>query len=301
MIEIEIPLTRHRAGGRPIASIASAPEQSHDAPARQHLGLEQQRRPAACQAPPSRRPEQVIVLGSGKGGVGKSVLSVLLAGAFQRRARNVLLLDGAQEGGHLHLLLGVRPAVHLDEVLTGQVEAREKLVSVVDRLWLLPSEASGDRLRAAADPLERARLHVKLTAAYEDHDVVVVDGGPGIESPIRSAVRADRMIVVAVPEPASLSDAYALIKVATMQAPSLPIDVLVNRAAEEREGTAVFERLDYAARRFLNRPLSYLGAVPERPSLARAARMPGGLLVAEAEAQAAVEPIVTRLLETAEK
>ncbi len=234
----------------------------------------------------------VIVIGSGKGGVGKSVLAAALASTAARDGRRTLLLDGSQNQGNLHVLLGVRPRARLETVLTALTAPEELLVSVTENLTLLPVEAGAESLYALT-PLDRARLHLRLTSLYDRFDAVVIDAGPGIESPMRALIRATRLVVVAVPEPASLSDAYALVKIATLRSPGLPIDILVNRTFSPEEGSASFERCDLASRRFLRRGLGYLGVVPEDDSLRRASRIPGEILRLRIEA---IDAIASRLL-----
>jgi flagellar biosynthesis protein FlhG len=157
----------------------------------------------------------------------------------------------------------------------------------------LPGDSGTDTLYGLA-AIDRARLHHRLSALYEGFDAVIVDSGPGIESVVRATMRARRLVVVSTPEPAALSDSYALIKIVTQQVPSLAIDVLANRVANPAEGVAVFERLALAADRFLRRGLSYLGAVPEDVALARRVREPGALLK---EIPAALEELAGRLAE----
>lgn len=220
----------------------------------------------------------VIVVGSGKGGVGKSVLAAALAHAVARRGRRVMLVDGAQNQGNQHILLGVRPAAKLSGLLAGEATAAELLTPVTDGMWLLPADSGEERVYALTS-VDRARLHQRLIGLYDDFDAIVVDAGPGLESAVRvAAMRGTRVVVVAVPEPASLSDAYALIKMLTLQVPTLPIGVLVNRTLHPDEALAAFARLELAAHRFLNRPLELLGNVPEHDALRLAARRPGSVL-----------------------
>lgn len=223
---------------------------------------------------------EAVVVGSGKGGVGKSSLATLLAAEIARQGRRVLLLDGAQNQGNLHILLGVRPSRALDALLRGEAEPEELLVRVAEGLWLLPGTSGSEQVQGLS-ALDRARLHRRLTGLYDAFDLVVIDAGPGLDAAIRvAAMRATRLVTVAVPEPASLSDAYALLKLVHLQAPTLPIDVLVNRTLSAEEGPATYERLGLAARRFLERDLGYLGSVGEDPAIGRAVRTPGALLAA---------------------
>ncbi len=241
---------------------------------------------------PARAGAETLVVGSGKGGVGKSVLSALLATALARAGRRVLLVDGSQNQGNLHILLGVRPAVRLEAVLSGEADVRDLPVEVGPGLWLAPADSGTESLHALGS-VDRARLHHRLSALYDDFDTVIVDGGPGIDNVVRIAsIRASRLVVVTVPEPAALSDAYALVKIVNLQAPSLPVDVVVNRVLDAEEAPASFERLSLAAARFLGRELGFLGAVPEDEALRAVVRRPGALLAA---APPAVEELARRL------
>lgn len=233
-----------------------------------------------------------IVVGSGKGGAGKSVLSVLIAAALSREGHRVLLVDGAQNQANLHVLLGLRPTLRLGDLLRGEAEARALLMQANERLWLLPGESGAESVYGLP-AVDRARLHQRLTGLYDDFDAVVIDAGPGLESAVRATMRASRLVVVAVPEPAALSDAYALIKIVNMQVPSLPLDVLVNRVVHPAEGRAAFERLALAARRFLRRELTFLGVVAEEAALREGVRRPGSLLDIEI---AAAGDIACRLI-----
>jgi len=242
---------------------------------------------AACAVP-------TFVLGSGKGGVGKSVLAVLLGQALADRGCKVLLFDGSQNQGNLHILTGVRPGARLESLLAGAAQPADLLVEVRERLWLLPADSGAEALHALG-PTDRARLHLRLSSLVDGFDAVVVDSGAGVEGVVRAAAtRASRLVAVATPEPASLSDAYATIKLVHLQAPALPVDVLVNRCDDAADGAATFEKLQLAATKFLHRELGDLGAIHESDTVRRAARRPGALLDT---ACAGVPELAARLLE----
>ena len=218
-----------------------------------------------------------IVIGSGKGGVGKSVVSVLLAGRLAMEGRRVLLVDGSQNMGNLHVLLGIQRSSRLEHLLADGVAARDLLVPVHERLSLLPADSGAEGLYALG-ATDRARLHHRLSALYDDFDAVIVDAGPGLESVVRVAtMRATRCVVLTAPEPAALTDAYATIKIVNLQVSDLPVDVLINRVCDASEGPETYERLATAAGRFLHRELRYLGALWEDEEIRRAVRMPGRL------------------------
>ena len=242
---------------------------------------------------PVSRGTSAVVIGSGKGGVGKSVIAALLAAALARAGHRVLLFDGAQHQGNLHLLLGTPPAAGLDGALSGTVAPADLVTLIGDGLALLPAE-SGAEAVYGLPPVDRARLHHRLTAIYDDYDTVVVDTGQGIDGVVRCVFeRCARLVVVTAPEPAALSDAYALIKITRMEVPALHVDLLVNRTADDAEGRVVFERLETAVRRFLRRELHYLGAIPESAEIRAAVQRPGTL---QALRVPAVDAVAHRLV-----
>ncbi|MGE0443394.1 MAG: AAA family ATPase [Gemmatimonadales bacterium] len=219
----------------------------------------------------------VYVVASGKGGVGKSVLATLLADGFAAAGARVLLVDGAQNLGHLNVLTGVAVGGRLEQVLRGETDPASLVVPVTERLWLLPSDSGAEALYALP-AVDQARLHHRLAALYADYDLIVVDAGAGIETVIRLATMGGtRVVLVTVPEVAALTDSYAVIKLVHAQLPGLPIDVVVNRAVDPEEVPRAFERLSVAAGRFLGRQLNLLGGISEAPGLREAMRRPGGL------------------------
>ncbi len=235
------------------------------------LTLEGRRRPRASYT-------HAIVVGSGKGGVGKSVVSILLAAALAAQYRRVLLFDGDSNLGNLHVLLGVRPAVRIDALLMGEVAPRDMVQPIAPNLWLMPGESGTESLHGLP-PIEQARLQHQLSELYADFDAVVIDAGAGIESVMRVAMmRATRLLVVTAPEPTALTDAYALMKIVNMQLPDMPLDILVNRCLDDDEGRDAFVKLATACERFLRRGVRHVGSLPEDPALRASVRDPHRLL-----------------------
>jgi flagellar biosynthesis protein FlhG len=228
--------------------------------------------------PEAARETPTIVVGSGKGGVGKSVVSVLIATAVAARGLRVLLLDGDQNLANLHVLLGVRPKARMESVLSGNADAPELVQWVSPNLWLLAGESGAESLYAL-ESVNRARLQHRLSEVYRRFEVVVVDTGAGLESVVRAAtMRATSLLLVTAPEPTALTDAYALIKILHLQLPDFPIDILVNRCLSATEGREAFVKLATACERFLRRAVAYAGALPEDESIRLAVRNPNRLL-----------------------
>jgi flagellar biosynthesis protein FlhG len=237
--------------------------------------------------PEPARETPTIVVGSGKGGVGKSVVSVLIATAVAAQGGRVLLLDGDQNLANLHVLLGVRPKARIESMLSGKVEAPDLVQWVSPNLWLLAGESGAESLYAL-EAVNRARLQHRLSEVYHRFDVVVVDTGAGIENVVRAAtMRATSLLLVTAPEPTALTDAYALIKIVHLQLPDFPIDILVNRCLSVTEGRDAFVKLATACERFLRRDVRYAGALPEDESIRLAVRNPSRLLETIQSTQAA--------------
>jgi flagellar biosynthesis protein FlhG len=213
-------------------------------------------------------------MGSGKGGVGKSVLTVTLGSILAEGGSRILLLDGSQNLGNLHILMGCSNARRFDDLLSGEIAPADMLRPVEENLWLLPSDSGTDAVYSL-NPIEQARLHYRLSTLYDQFDAVLVDSGPSIQDVVRlCTIRASGLVVVTVAEPTALADAYAVMKIVNSRVPGTSINVLVNQVQTESEGAAAFDRLTQAARRFLNIELAYLGAVPADPQLRLAARNP---------------------------
>ena len=219
-----------------------------------------------------------IVVGSGKGGVGKSVVSILLAAAVASEGRRVLLVDADQSLANLHVLLDQPAGAAVDPLLRGATRAIDQVRHVAENLWLLPG-VSGAEALYAMNSRDRARLHHRLLEAFGRYDAVVVDAGAGIESVVRVAtLGASRLLVVTAPEPTALTDAYALLEIVHLQLPGLRTDVLVNRCADAEEGRHAFVRLATACEMFLEYKVRYLGALPEDPAIRFAVQDPARLL-----------------------
>jgi flagellar biosynthesis protein FlhG len=218
--------------------------------------------------------DHVVLVGSGKGGVGKSLLSILLGAEAAAQGRRVLLFDADLTIGTLHVMLGLRPAARVDALLDSELEPADLICRVSRNLWLLPGTCGAERLHDMP-ALERARLELRLSAVFTRYDLVVADSGYGLDGAIRTAtISANRLIVVATPEPAALNGAYALMKLAHLRTPKLPIDVLVNRCTSHAEGRAAFAKLEVACDRFLSRDITLMGTIAEDANLALAARDP---------------------------
>ncbi|HET9064826.1 MAG TPA: P-loop NTPase [Gemmatimonadales bacterium] len=235
-----------------------------------------------------------VVVGSGKGGVGKSLVAVTMASTLAAAGRRVLLVDADFNLGTLHVLLGVRPDVQPETLLEPGVDAADVVIPVCRNLWLMPATSGSERIQRLSTH-DRARLHRQVTRLYPHYDTVIVDAAAGLDSALRvAAMQASRLVLVTTPEPTALTSAYALVKMVHGRLPLLPIDLLVNRTHDPDEGAIAAERMRQACARFLGRPLRFLGAIPEDGAMRAALSDPERLVDPDraGPAQAALHAII---------
>ncbi|RIL04895.1 MAG: cobyrinic acid a,c-diamide synthase [Proteobacteria bacterium] len=217
----------------------------------------------------SRRVTLVSVLG-GKGGVGKTNVACNLAVAAAARGARVLLVDGDLGLANVDVLLGLVPRGTLADVAAGRARAEEVLVRGPRGVDVLPA-ASGRSEMAALAGEALAPLLGAIVELARGYDVAFVDAAPGVGAAVVAfAAVSARRIVVATPEPTSLADAYALLKVMRRDAGAPDADLLVNAVRHEREARDTQGRLARLVARFLDLELRALGWLPRDARLVEA-------------------------------
>lgn len=225
---------------------------------------------------------------SGKGGVGKSCLSLNLGIALSRQGKQVLLIDADLGLANVDILLGLSPDGTLQDLLGGQATALDVVVEGPEGLTILPA-ASGVAEAEAWRPQDRPVLAEELGRLERGFDLILIDTGAGISSKVVDfVVSADRMLVVAVPEPTSIADAYAMVKVCTTQRQDLEIGLLVNRARSPREAFELYQKFNQIADRFLDTSVFNAGYVLEDLSVEQATRNQQPVLLSHPDSPAAL-------------
>lgn len=206
---------------------------------------------------------RVIAVSSGKGGVGKTNVAANVAVALARSGKRVLVLDADMGLGNLDVLLGLVPRYTIEDVLSGVRTLDEIAVEGPAGIRVLPASSGVPHLTALTDS-QQIIIHEQLEQLAAGMDVLLIDTGAGISSNVTSfASSAHETVVVATPEPTSLTDAYALIKVLARQYRERHFKVLVNQAKGRREAAEVFRKLDRAIDRFLHDvAVEYVGYIP---------------------------------------
>jgi flagellar biosynthesis protein FlhG len=220
----------------------------------------------------SKRVSQALVFAitSGKGGVGKTNVVANLAAALAQRKKRVMVIDADLGLANLALFLGVRPAYTLADFFTGLVALDEIIISNRNGILLLPG-TSGVREITSLRHDQKIALLTELDALSHEVDLVLVDTGSGISDAVTYfATSAQEIVVVVTPEPSSMNDAYALIKVLAFAHHEKRFRILANNVSGEAEALHMFDALSRSALRFLNASLDFFGWVPRDPQLIRA-------------------------------
>jgi len=211
---------------------------------------------------PSSLPH-IIAVASGKGGVGKTNIVANVAMGLSKAGKRVLVLDADLGLGNMDVLLGLVPEHTIEHVLAGTHSLDDVIVDGPGGIRVLPASSGVPQL-TSLDHAQQMVLLEQLEAISQDVDVLLIDTGAGISQNVTFFTSsAQDAIVVVSPEPTSLTDAYALIKVLTRQYRERRFKVLVNMAKSPREAAEVFRKLDTAADRFLHVALEYVGYIPQ--------------------------------------
>ncbi|HYF76259.1 MAG TPA: MinD/ParA family protein [Symbiobacteriaceae bacterium] len=255
-------------------------------------------RSQAVRSPEPHRRTRAIAVTSGKGGVGKTNISINVAHALMTAGKDVLLMDADLGLANADILLGTVPPYHLGHLLRGEREIRELIHRTPTGLKLI---AGGSGVVELANLPDR-QLQRFLTALGQlegQADYLIVDTGAGLSNTVLEFVlAADQVLVVTTPEPTSLADGYATIKTLAQRLPSVDVKLVVNQAERLDEADAAAERIVTTARNFLGLTVEHLGTVPRDPAVWQAVRRQTPFLLGypSAPASRAVTAMVQKLL-----
>ncbi|MEO6362642.1 MAG: MinD/ParA family protein [Caldimonas sp.] len=248
----------------------------------------------------------ILAVTSGKGGVGKTFLSANLAAALARRGERVLVLDADLGLANLDVVLNLHPKITLHDVFTGKASLDEAI---------LPAPGGFSVLLAGSGLVEYSRLTPQVREQLVDiiaqvaprFDRILLDTGAGISDVVLHAISlADEVLVIATPEPTSMTDAYATIKVLATQHGRREIRLVVNQVSATGEGRTIRNQLQLVIDRFVapqlaggsgTLQLNLLGEIPRDASVREAVQKRRLLLEAMpgAAASRAVTAIAERL------
>ncbi|GGA39586.1 MinD/ParA family protein [Paenibacillus physcomitrellae] len=230
---------------------------------------------------------KIITVSSGKGGVGKSNFTLNLALGLQALGKKVLLFDADIGMANIDVLMGVRPKYSLYHLLKG-----EKTISEIVEYGQngLPFIAGGsglaDLFSLSEQDLEYFTSQIEAMAG--EMDFILFDTGAGLSKETFNFITAaDECLVVTTPEPTSITDAYALIKVVSGSRPDVAFRLVINRAEGEKEARFVADKITLVAQRFLELNIPLLGYIHDEPYVVNAVKRQIPFLVAYPHCSAA--------------
>lgn len=216
------------------------------------------------------RPIKVIAVTGGKGGVGKTNVSVNLSYALGEMGRRTVLMDADLGLANVDVMLGLRPQKTIAEVLEGTCALKDVMLEAGTNFRIVPA-SSGTQELTTLDAHEHAELIYAFNTVADDMDVLVIDTAAGISPAVVSFIRAaQEVLVVVCDEPTSITDAYALIKLLNRDYKMTRFRVLANMVRSEAEGRNMFNKLLIVTDRFLDVTLQYMGAIPFDESIRKA-------------------------------
>lgn len=208
-----------------------------------------------------KRKLRTIAVTSGKGGVGKTTVSLNLAITMASRGLRTLLLDADMGLGNVHVFAGIAPRGSLLDLVEGRTAAADLLSTGPGNIQVLCGN-SGSTGMADLPPHAIEQLGRSLARLGEDFDVMIIDTGAGISAQVtRFLAMADDIVVVTTPNIAATLDAYGVIKVAREEAMRGKVHLLVNQADDESEFDAVYEKIRMCSERFLQYSPASLGGM----------------------------------------
>jgi len=217
-------------------------------------------------------PVRAIAVTGGKGGVGKTNVSINLAVAAAEAGRKVMLLDADLGLANVDVALGLHPKYDLSHVLNGERTLEEILVEGPSGIQVVPG-ASGLQRMAELSPAEHSGLIQAFGDMAGNTELLIIDTAAGISETVISFARAAHEIVVVVcDEPASITDAYAMIKLLNRDYGHTRFRVLANMVKSAQEGHELYSKMCRVTDRYLDVMMSYLGAIPFDENLRKAVR-----------------------------
>ncbi len=214
---------------------------------------------------------KIIAVSSGKGGVGKSTLTANMACQLSQMGYKVGVFDADIGLANLDIIFNVRVEKTLLHVLRGEASLKEIVVEIAPNLMLIPGE-SGDEIFAYNNDEIMARF-AKEAAFLDPLDFLLIDTGAGIGKNVQIFLEeADEIIVITIPDPSAITDAYAMIKVTNTFHPD--INVVLNMTRNDKEGQLIFDKIKKVADNNIPTPpdLHYLGTISQDPLITKSSK-----------------------------
>ncbi|MCI8510035.1 MAG: MinD/ParA family protein [Lachnospiraceae bacterium] len=217
---------------------------------------------------------RVIAVTSGKGGVGKTSISVNLALQLQEMGKKVVILDADFGLANVEVMLGIRPRYNLADLIFNNKSIEEIITEGPMGIGFI-SGGSGVQDLVNLDKENLKQLIAKLVKLDSLYDIVIIDTGAGIsDSVVEFVLSSPEVLLVVTPEPTSITDAYSLLKAVNRKKEfdrgQKSIKVITNRVESTREGQEIYDKIRIVVSKFLNIQLEYIGYIPQDKKIAAA-------------------------------
>ncbi len=241
---------------------------------------------------------RIITVASGKGGVGKTNISINLALAYARMGKKVIVLDADLGLANVNVVLGVIPKYNLYHVIRKQKTMKEVILDTNYGIQIVAGASGFSRVANLSDE-ERSHFISELSE-LSSADIIIIDTSAGVSQNVLSFVEAaDEVLIVTTPEPTAITDAYGIIKIISTEIGNLDMGMklIVNRAGNVAEAKKVAHKVISIAAQFLNLKVDYLGFVYDDPSVPAAVRkqLPFMISNPRGQASACIQHMVNRL------
>jgi flagellar biosynthesis protein FlhG len=215
----------------------------------------------------------IIAFASGKGGVGKTGICLNTAAILAQKGHRILVFDGDLGLGNVDVQLGLAPEKDLSDVINGTATLPEIITKTEYGFNVIPGRSGSEKL-PFLDALERRDMLNEIRNISSMYDAVFLDVAAGVNDEVLGFSNfADFTVLVVTPDPSSITDAYAVIKLLNNKYAKNSCEVLVNQSGGEIEGKKTYEKLHTAAETFLGIQIPLLGVIPEDRQYAVAVKM----------------------------
>jgi flagellar biosynthesis protein FlhG len=241
---------------------------------------------------------RIIAISSGKGGVGKTNLSINIALAYASLGKKVIVLDADLGLANVNVILGIIPKFNLYHLIRKQKSIREIILDTGYGIQIVAGASGFSKIANLSD--EEREVFIQELSELSSADVIIVDTSAGVSNNVLDFIAAaDDAIIITTPEPTAITDAYGIVKIIATEIDYLNIGLklVVNRVKSVTQGKKVAERVISIAGQFLNLKMDYLGYVYEDPAVGQAVlkQKPFFLVDPKCKASICVRHIVSRL------
>ena len=241
---------------------------------------------------------KVIAVSGGKGGVGKTNVSLNTAIALGQLGKRVLVLDADLGLANVDVMLGLRVKRNLSHVLSGECELDDIIVEGPEGINVIPA-TSGTQSMVDLTPAEHAGLIRAFSDMHTKFDVLIVDTAAGISDMVLSFCRASQDVMLVVcDEPTSITDCYALMKLLSRDHGVFKFKVVANMVRSPKEGQQLFGKLSKVADRFLDVALELVAVIPFDENIRKSVRKQQAIVEAypTSPASVAIKSLADKLI-----